>query len=92
MLESQVCTIGEVAAALGRSERYIRGNWRRLHRDNNFPRPLPGSDYARWSRFAVMAWLRSSGQSVETDDEPGDLVSQGRAAIHAELGVDTWSS
>lgn len=87
-MENEICTIEDVASALGRKPDYVRNNWRRLNRDHNFPRPLPGSDYARWSRQAFLAWVASGGRSIEPDGGE-DLVARARAAIHAELGVGT---
>ncbi len=86
-LSEEICTIEEVAAALGRDASYVRTNWRRLNARAGFPRPLPGSSYDRWSRFALIAWLQANGEQP-ADEQAGDLVARSRAAIHDELGVN----
>jgi len=67
---SMTCNKGQVAQLLGISDRTfdrIRGSL------TNFPGKLPGIE--RWSRPAVVAWIRSNGQPANSQQwiTQGDL-------------------
>lgn len=58
---SMTCNKGQVAQLLGISDRTfdrVRGSL------TNFPGKLPGIE--RWSRPAVVAWIRSNGQPADS--------------------------
>lgn len=77
--------LAEVAAALGRSEGWVRRHWLAIHRDHGFPRKHPTG--FTWPRLAVSAWLRSGGAAPRAF-EPANDVSSGvdpAAAYMAEL-------
>ncbi|WP_156419259.1 hypothetical protein [Aureimonas sp. AU12] len=71
--------IGEVASAMGLTERSLMRKHKRLSVTNAFPPPLPGGVWM-WSRAAFEAWVRANGvQSVELDrDEPTTLAGNDR--------------
>lgn len=58
-------TIGldELAGLLLRKPGWLRRHWRRLHRDYQFPRTLPGTGMV-WSRRLVTVWIESSGETT----------------------------
>lgn len=58
---SMVCTAGQVAQLLGMSERSFDRKRGELAKAG-FPGKLPGTN--GWSRPAVVAWIRSNGQTT----------------------------
>lgn len=77
--------IAEVAAALGRSETWLRRNWIRIHEQHGFPRKHPTG--WTWPRGAVTAWLRSGGFTAAQLVPANDVLSfvDPEAAYMAEL-------
>lgn len=80
MLSDRTVGLEELAAALGRTPAYLRRNWLKLHREQNFPRRIPAGWV--WPRRAVEAWLATSGTIARSpaanENEPdagGDYVA-----------------
>lgn len=55
MLSEKLVKLPELAAALDRSEDWIKRNWLRLHMENGMPRKL--SVGWSWPRAALERWL-----------------------------------
>ena len=78
--------LAEVAAALGRSEGWVRRHWLAIHRDHGFPRKHPTG--FTWPRPAVSAWLRAGGMAPRALEPANDELQSGAdpaAAYMAEL-------
>ncbi len=79
-LSSHTVSIGDVAAAMGREEEWLRRNWRRLQRTHGFPRKIPGA--ARFPRAAVETWLTRGG-AVPPVPEAANLNQPGGDPVAA---------
>jgi hypothetical protein len=89
MLTDETAPIEEVAAALGKTEDWLRRRWLKHHLETGFPRKLP--DCWVWPRAAVAAWLRGGGASAPqlaaSNDNPAlDRDAAYRAALDAHYG------
>lgn len=58
-----VAGLAAVAAALGRSQDWLRRNWLKIHREFGFPRKHPTG--WTWPRAAVRAWLAAAPHGFE---------------------------
>ncbi|MGJ0393011.1 MAG: hypothetical protein ACR650_09675 [Methylocystis sp.] len=59
---------------------------RRLIREFDFPRPLPGLAPRRWTRAAVLAWLRRSGDGPQAPSPAAAPLPEGdNIALHPSL-------
>lgn len=92
-LADHTAPIGEVAAALGRSEVWLRRNWLKLALNDGFPRKHPSG--WTWPRAAVEAWLRAAPPNeplagaqpgFTNDNAPADLDAAYGAALGARYG------
>ncbi len=76
----------DIAAALGRSERWLKNNRRALELKHGFPAKLPGG--AMWSRAAIETWLATYGKTeTEKAAARADLVAAQKAVLEAAYGV-----
>lgn len=86
MLADDTAPLSEIAAALKRSEDWLRRNWRRLRDESGFPLPIYGMRDV-WPREAVKLWLRAGGHIAKrempagNDNAPEGLVSMQNAAL-----------
>lgn len=88
-LTDETASLGEVAAAFGKTEDWVRRKWLKLHLEAGFPRKLPM--VWAWPRAAVLAWLRSGGasapQPAASNDNPAlDHDAAYRAELDAHYG------
>ncbi len=92
-LIDRTAPLSEVAAALGKSEDWLRRNWLRFHREQGFPRKLAGWV---WPRRAVEIWIEAEGRAAEalplaSNDngswEADALVAAQREAMAQRYGV-----
>lgn len=91
MLSNETVGLSEVAAALGRSEGWVKRNWLRFYESHGFPRKIPSGWV--WPRGAVVAWLRSGGlvppaaQTLIANDNAGDPVAAAAASLRERYGA-----
>lgn len=85
LLVNDAVAIAEVAAALGRSESWLRRNWLMIFEEYGFPRKHPTG--WTWPRGAVSAWLASGGFAPRMLEAANDVlpVSDPEAAYMAQL-------
>ncbi|YBV97552.1 hypothetical protein M1D80_11930 [Phyllobacteriaceae bacterium JZ32] len=89
MLENETADIDEVAAAIGRKPQWLKRNWLKMHNNEGFPRPLPGSDW-RWPRRMVELWLIAGGvvaKAANSNHVGADLITLQRQAHHERYGI-----
>lgn len=90
MLTNETATVSEVAAAIGKSEGWLRRNWLPFHLEQGFPRKL--SCGWVWPRRQVEAWLRAGGAAPvaivpANDDLPADALLHASAALADRYGA-----
>jgi hypothetical protein len=76
-------SLDEVAAELQMQPDELRRQWRRLHKREGFPRPLPHAPV--WSKLLVRAWINSASRTIAAaanDDSAGG--SNAAALIDAQ--------
>lgn len=82
-------SLEEVAAECQRQPDTMRKIWRRLHREQGFPRPIAGLGLV-WSKPLVVAWLKgmAAWQPPANDDRPlpvETIVAAQRAMLREEM-------
>jgi hypothetical protein len=82
-------SLEEVAAECQRTPDTMRKIWRRLRREQGFPRPIAGLGLV-WSKPLVVAWLKgmAAWQPPANDDRPADIetiVAAQRAMLREEM-------
>lgn len=75
-MSDSTMSLEEVAAECRRQPDTMRKIWRRLHREQGFPRPIAGLGLV-WYRPLVMAWLAGTAaqKPPANDDAPADVAS-----------------
>lgn len=84
-LQDETVAIDEIAQAMGRTAEWLKKNWRRLHKNKNFPHMLPGTQ-GLWSRPAVRDWMVNSGE-LPVPPSADTVIAGARAALHEQMGV-----
>lgn len=85
-LAEDAVAIDEVAAALGRTENWLRRNWVKIYEEFGFPRRHPTG--WTWPRGAVAAWLASGGFSprqLQPANDDAFALADPEAAYMANL-------
>lgn len=89
-LANETATLSEVAAALGRTEGWLRRNWAKLAAEQGFPRKLPAGPV--WPRQLVEMWCRSGGVIEQAAPSANDNAQSPppdfKAAIHDFYGIE----
>lgn len=89
MLTNETATLQEVAAALGKSENWLKSKWLKLHQEENFPRKIACGWV--WPRRQVEAWLRAGGMmpvvlAPANENLPGDALIEMSEALSQRYG------
>jgi len=75
-MSDSTMSLEEVAAECRRQPDTMRKIWRKLHREQGFPRPIAGLGLV-WYRPLVIAWLAGTAtqRPPSNDDQPTDFAS-----------------
>ncbi|MBX3580102.1 MAG: hypothetical protein KF723_23105 [Rhizobiaceae bacterium] len=82
-LTDDTAPLAEVAAALGRSEIWLRRNWLKLALEHGFPRKHPSG--WTWPRAAVAAWLKALPEPEQVEPANDNPFQSPEAAYRAAL-------
>lgn len=88
MLSDETAGLDEVARAIGKTPDWLKRNWLKFHRAENFPRKIPGGFV--WPRRAVQVWLRSGGALLPepaNQNGAGDFIAAAADALKERYGA-----
>lgn len=69
-LTDKLVKVDELAAALDRTEDWVKRNWLKLHLENGMPRKL--SIGWSWPRRSLERWLEQGADGVIREDDPSE--------------------